>query len=282
MLCTNIDPIHNCGKCTFSFTDLDILKKTNSLTIARAASTILWMDIFTDCRIENGALVKVTISCIGNIHVYTKYKNIVLNNYNAISISHKLLHTWYSIESNNIDKNCNEKISKTIEIMETSNSINRIRNETVKLAKYIEKVNLGDRVSDITVFPSVEVKTTCFKLSDTYLVSRLTAVALTGILGNIVEHTRYLNVSTTFIDLQTCYVAYSGELALSPNLKFTNCNIKSMKSVYSQYLNTWCKNNFTKCTEIKKIKKSIDVSNRSQDLNELYDNCINLLNALEH
>lgn len=282
MVCTNIDPIHNCSKCIFTCTDTVVLSTTTNLTIARIASNILWMNTFINSPIHDRAEYTVNISCTGSVEISKKHKTTVLGNNVAIDICRELLTTWYKINNSTMDKKCGEIIYKTIQVIGASNDINKVRQETIKLAKYIEKVSMGDRITDIIVFPSIKTEKTCFKLSDIDLVSRLTAAALTGILASIIKHIRYLQISTGFIDPEVCYVTYAGELAISPNLKFTNCNIKVTKAVYSQYLNAWCKNNFTKCSEIKKIKKSIDISNRSQNLDQLYDNCTNLLNVLEH
>lgn len=282
MVCINIDLIHNCNRCKFEYINTSILRNTTVLNITRLISKILWMNGSTKCSIYNKIKYHVTVTCTGNIDINRDNKVIQMNEIQAMELSYKFLDSWRNINTNNIKEDYNDKMLQLIQVMKNTDNIYKIRDECIKLVKYIENIELGNRISNITYYSLINIASTYYSLSDVSALSKFTSLSLVQILTNVVYHIKYLKLSTLFINLDVSYITCIGELSISPNLVSCNCTVKTMKAVYSKYLNTWCKNNFMQYKEIEKIKRSIDISNRIQNLNELYNNCINLSSCLNY
>lgn len=282
MACISIDLIRNCNNCKFEYIDTSILRNTTELNIIRLVSKILWMNGSTEYSVYDEMKHCIIISCTGSISVKINNKVTIMDRTQVMELSYRFLKSWYSINVDNIKEDYSNKVLELIKIMKNTDNIYKIRNESIKLAKYIENAELGNRVSNITYLSPTDIVNTCFKLSSISCLTKFTAPLVIGVLNNVMYHIKDLRLSTLFIDLDMCYVTYRGELSISPNLKLCSCSIKAMKTMYSKYLNAWCKDNFMQCKEIEKIKRNIDISNRSQNLDELYSNCTNLLNSFNY
>ena len=86
MGCNNIDRVHNCTKCNFSYSDTEIFRNTTDLNITKVACNVLWMNKISSYSKSNQENYKVNVSCIGNISV-----DIIWDNNIAIDVCINLL-----------------------------------------------------------------------------------------------------------------------------------------------------------------------------------------------
>ena len=262
MTCNDINLLTNCGKCLFSYDNAEVLKATNNLNISKSAANLLWTNDllqFDNLDIQNYSIL---ISCTGRITATIRGKKTQLNSNDVVYSYYTVLYSWLSVQKDNGYTNSTTEVRESLSLLNGRRNINKVRQEAIKLVKRLQStvpVRLATR-------KIAETEISSFKLANVAAINRFTCFAIVSMLQDIAVYVDELDLPTHFINVEKCYVSIVGKVAFSVDLIHCESKLEELKRIYSLHLNSWCKSNFTRCIEIVKIKRSINIFNRQKSV----------------
>jgi hypothetical protein len=197
----------------------------------------------------------------------------------VIDVYNTILFTWYTAYNTGNNTNniyLGNRVLHYLCSIEKTCSINKIRQYSIQLVKEIEAVD-NTKYQDIS---SIQVNDLSFNNLRT--ISKLSYIGILTLVYNILEKIENLQSDSLFISLRKCSFTSKGMIILSDETEQCESTILTTKILYSKYLNTWCKNNFTKVYDITKLKKSIDRVNKCKNISDIAGSCSDLLQEIQH
>ena len=275
MKCNTIHKTHNCGKCMFSYSDIDIFEKTYCEQICKISASMLFCHRYNNDSIDIKYSYNVKISCIGTVYIMPTITNLEPDISVVIDVYSIVLSTWCAANNNDSTKILNDKVVQYLCYIQNIYDINKVRQHSIQLVREIQFINKVDR-NLISFIPLNDLS-----MDNLSILYKLSYIGIVRLIYTILNKVKDLESTSLFINLRKCSISSEGLINISSETESCESTTLTAKILYSKYLNNWCKNNFSKVSIISKLKKSIDKTNRCKNIYDISDNCSSLLKELE-